>query len=511
MWDFLIALSLGTGLVLCTRFIVARRKRNPRGLPLPPGLKGLPLVGNIFQFPQVKPWEVYDEMCKEHGRHSFNSGQGILILGSHQRVVDLLDKRSANYSDRPAVPIIDMADFRWAFGTMPYGTMWKQHSRTFRKYFSNSGLRQFHPVMYEETKAFLRKVKSQPDVIFKDIEFLFGVLLMRVAYGFDDDQQNEVLIHNALSLISQFTDAMSPGKLLVNYIPALRHIPSWFPGTTFKKVFREIAHLSFLTLYPPFEEARTLFVRAPFRYFSVLISHVDAASCQSLGENRRHPSIAADLIDNLPEKSDPDYATLENIARGVCAMGYVAGAETTASWATALVYCLASYPDVQAKVRAELDAVVGSDRLPLVTDREKLPYLHAVVKEVGRWHSLGPLTGAPHSNIEDDEYDGYFIPKGTIIFSNIWAIMHDPDVFDKPFEFLPERYITDGKINPSVPDSDYAAFGHGRRICPGRYFANDAVFLMAAYLVATYTIVAPKDDMGNVAPMKLESAEAAVR
>ena len=122
--------------------------------------------------------------------------------------------------------------------------------------------------------------------------------------------------------------------------------------------------------------------------------------------------MAHSLIDRLPEKQDPNRAPLEQIARGVCAVAYVgklsglehhisatyhdfgqsiAGAETTVSSATALLYVLASYPKVQAKAQAEIDAVVGSDRLPLVTDREHLPYVHAIIKEVSRWYTVVPL------------------------------------------------------------------------------------------------------------------------
>ena len=72
---------------------------------------------------------------------------------------------------------------------------------------------------------------------------------------------------------------------------------------------------------------------------------------------------------------------------------FIGGAETTGSSATALLYAIANYPEVQAKAQAEIDAVVGSDRLPLVTDRENLPYLHAFVKEVGRWYTVVPLGG----------------------------------------------------------------------------------------------------------------------
>jgi cytochrome P450 len=69
----------------------------------------------------------------------------------------------------------------------------------------------------------------------------------------------------------------------------------------------------------------------------------------------------------------------------------IAGAETTVGSATALVYILASFLEVQTKGQAEVDKVIGSDRLPLVSDREELPYVHAIVKEVSRWFSVVPL------------------------------------------------------------------------------------------------------------------------
>ncbi|KAJ2926997.1 hypothetical protein H1R20_g10103, partial [Candolleomyces eurysporus] len=161
------------------------------------------------------------------------------------------------------------------------------------------------------------------------------------------------------------------------------------------------------------------------------------------GRKGSYPSMAADLIDRFPEDSNVNRAKMESIARDVCGVAYV-------------------------------------------------------VKEVGRWFTVAPL-GVPHSNSEDDEYDGFFIPKGTIIFQNNWAMMHNPDVFDKPFEFIPERYLKDGQIDLSVPDAEAAAFGHGRR--------NDAMFLMAASLLATYTLTIPKDEAGKIPPMKLQSQD----
>ncbi|RXW18855.1 hypothetical protein EST38_g6998 [Candolleomyces aberdarensis] len=437
----------------------------------------------MLQFPQVLPWEGYAKLCEEYGDMIYLKapGQGILVLGSKQRTVDLLDKRAANYSDRPAFPITELMDFTWTFGLMPYGLKWRQHRRAFHQYLNHNAMKLYHPIMQEETKSFLRKVKSQPDDIFDHVQFLFGTEIMRVAYGFDDIRRNEELIHNAEALIAGFADAVVPGRYLVNIFPSLRHVPSWCPGAGFKIFLESLARISFKTLYPPFEEAKHDFAN---------------------GKKGSHPSMAADLIDRLPEDSAVNRAEVESIARNVCGIAYVAGAETTVNLALALLYVLSSYPDIQSRGQTEIDSVVGLDRLPAATDIQDLPYVHAIVKEVGRWFTVVPL-GVPHSNSEDDEYDGFFIPKGTIIFQNNWAMMHNADAFEKPFEFIPERYLKNGQIDLSVPDAEAAAFGHGRR--------NDALFLMAASLLATYTLTTLKDEAGGTVPLKLQSQNPSVR
>lgn len=78
-------------------------------------------------------------------------------------------------------------------------------------------------------------------------------------------------------------------------------------------------------------------------------------------------------------------------------------------------------PEVQAKAQEEIDRVVGSDRLPSFDDREDLPYIDAIVKEVLRWHPVGPLA-FPHMATEDGVYEGYFIPKGALLIPNIWYV-----------------------------------------------------------------------------------------
>ena len=79
------------------------------------------------------------------------------------------------------------------------------------------------------------------------------------------------------------------------------------------------------------------------------------------------------------------------------------------------------YPEVQKKAQAQLDAVVGPNRLPEFADRARLPYIDAIVKEILRWHPVGPM-GFAHVSTEDDEYNGYFIPSGSIVMVNVWCV-----------------------------------------------------------------------------------------
>ena len=86
---------------------------------------------------------------------------------------------------------------------------------------------------------------------------------------------------------------------------------------------------------------------------------------------------------------------------------------------------MASHPDAQRRAQAEIDAVVGSKRLPTLDDMPLLPYTTALVKECLRWRNVTPL-GFPHTVREDDEYKpGYFIPKGSAVLPITWYIDSD--------------------------------------------------------------------------------------
>lgn len=121
------------------------------------------------------------------------------------------------------------------------------------------------------------------------------------------------------------------------------------------------------------------------------------------------------------------------------------------------------HPEVQKAAQAELDMVLGSDRLPTLADQEALPYMAAVMRESWRWEVVLPLA-LPHMLTADDEYKGYLIPKGAIVFPNSYSVMNDEIAYPHPTAFRPERFLKDGIIDQSVRNPAGASFGYGRRV-----------------------------------------------
>lgn len=125
------------------------------------------------------------------------------------------------------------------------------------------------------------------------------------------------------------------------------------------------------------------------------------------------------------------------------------------------VLYLMQNPDAQRKGQEEVDRVVGKDRLPDWQDIPNLTYANLILQETYRMNPLSPL-GIPHASIADDVYKGMFIPKGTTIYQNVWAMHHDESVYAEPFRFWPERYLPEEQGGRGEP-FPVGNFGFGRR------------------------------------------------
>ncbi|KAG6909549.1 hypothetical protein DXG01_016797 [Tephrocybe rancida] len=163
-----------------------------------------------------------------------------------------------------------------------------------------------------------------------------------------------------------------------------------------------------------------------------------------------------------------------------------------------MILAMATHQDKLRLAQAELDAVIGSE-MPVMNDRNKLPYIHAIVKETLRWQHSVPLSVA-RSTTQDDYYRGYLIPKNTVILPNIWALANEPNASYPPDIFAPERFLGE---NPQMDPSIYS-FGFGRRNCPGRELTENAVFIVTATLLSLFDIRPKVDEDGREIPINLE-------
>ncbi|KAL5205431.1 hypothetical protein ABZP36_033640 [Zizania latifolia] len=154
---------------------------------------------------------------------------------------------------------------------------------------------------------------------------------------------------------------------------------------------------------------------------------------------------------------------------------------TTLEWTMAE---LLRNPRAIAKVRAELKDVIGDKETVEEEDAARLPYLQAVLKESMRLHPVGPIL-IPHLAVEDGvEIGGYAVPKGTTVMFNVSAIMRDPASWERPDEFLPERFLNrEHPVDFRGKEFEFIPFGSGRRLCPGLPMAERVVpFILASLL-----------------------------
>jgi cytochrome P450 len=184
--------------------------------------------------------------------------------------------------------------------------------------------------------------------------------------------------------------------------------------------------------------------------------------------------------------------------RGLGAVLMDGGVETSSTYLQTFIIALLQSPESQLKAQKEIDSVVGGDRLPVMEDFKRLPYVKALVMEIFRYRPIFPV-GLPHVTTEDLTYQGYHIPKDSFIFMNIWGMYHHPDYFDEPEIFKPERYLnnqhgTKEGVN-TTGFRDNLPFGAGRRICPGEGMAMRTIMLNTMNLLWAFNFV--KDESGT--------------
>ncbi|KAJ7134691.1 cytochrome P450 [Mycena epipterygia] len=436
-------------------------RANSSGLPFPPGPPPRFLTGN--DLPAKQAWLTYTEWKRQYGDivHARFFGQHIILVNSLKIASELFEKRSHLYSDRPVAPMIDLIGWDFNVGLMPFTDKWRRHRRLFQQCFRRDISATYRPTQTKKIHDFLRGLLSNPDDFVALYKTVAAAIIMSTMYGYDVQPINDHFVTLSENAVKKLSDSGLPGAAAVNAFPILRHLPGWLPGCGFQYYAAECRKLTDEMQQVPLE-----FVK------------------QNMRDGTGAKSIVATLLETNQARGGSHEQ--EQIIRAVAATGYAA--------LGTFFLAMATHPEVQNKAQREIDAVIGTNRVPEFEDRPSLPYLEAIYREVMRWKPVLPL-GAPHATTEEDIFEGYFIPKGASVISNIWAMTHDESIYPEPDSFKPERFFTeDGELND---DDTILAFGFGRRICVGRHSADATIWATITSVLSTFTIAKAKDAEGK--------------
>jgi len=245
---------------------------------------------------------------------------------------------------------------------------------------------------------------------------------------------------------------------LCDAFPFIKALPAWLPGMGFKTDAAECRRLVVELVNEAYGHAKQQVV-VPSMVTDAIIRH-------GLDDDSKDPELVQAIKDSA----------------GTMCAGAV---ETTNATLMTFVYLMMKHPEVQQCAQANIDSVVGRQRLPDFEDRVSLPYVDAIMRETLRLHPVLPI-GGPRATTEDDVYRGYYIPQGAIVVVNVWGISHNEEKYPNPNMFMPERFLReDGTLN----DDDIPwVFGFGRRICPGKHVAGASLWSAMVCILALFRI-----------------------
>ncbi|KAF8183439.1 cytochrome P450 [Pholiota molesta] len=440
--EYTTSLSLLASLLLAGVAIMVLKfsRRRLQNGPYAPGPTPKPIIGNLFDIPS-----------KRAARHPW---QPHLVMNKLEDAEELFDRRSRIYSDRQVVPIMELMGWDHNIGLLQYGDKWRVHRKICQQNFNARAAVDYQPIIKSKVSQLLQGLLASPERFEEHNKTFSTSLLLTSMYGYDVNSLDD--------------NGSKPHERL----PVLRHVPKWFPGASSRRTAEEVKKLTDYLIQSPFDWVK-----------------------KRMAEGTSVPSLVSNFLETKGGKnaSPEDERMISDIAYSIYVAKFSQPRQTISMGLTFL-YLMAIHPEIQKKAQAEIDHITGGTRLPDFQDRPSLPYLEALYRELMRWMPPVPL-GLPHRLTEDDEYKGYFIPKGTSVIGNIWAMTHDEDRYPDPNAFKPERFFNkDGELND---DDHILAFGFGRRICVGKHVATSIVWMMITSILASFDIEKAKDSLGN--------------
>jgi cytochrome P450 len=337
-----------------------------------------------------------------------------------------------------------------------------------------SSAKSYVPYQVLENKQMLYEILHEPDNVLNAIRRYSNSLTTAMTFGWRTHSNDDPKMLQLFSGFEEFAVINQTGTAaLIDFYPFLRRLPDF--------------------LVPVRKRAKELHIKEKGLY----LGHWLKAK-ESIKNGTAKPCFCVDLA-----KTQAAEGFSDDQAAYISGTVLEAGSDTTSSTIYAFVQAMVLYPEIQKKAQAEIERVVGSERLPGMEDEMDLQYIRGIMKESLRWMPTTILGAVPHAVTKDDVYMGYAIPAGAGVMNNAYTINHDPKRFPEPRRFNPERYANDfqtlgeAAANPDASKRDQFTFGAGRRICPGIHVAERSLFLAISRILWAFDIKPKKDAQGN--------------
>ncbi|KAL6694743.1 cytochrome P450 [Trichoderma pleuroticola] len=365
---------------------------------------------------------------------SFNVlGQPVIVLNSVQVATDLLDKRGANYCDRPRFVLFEVMGWHKTLTFLRSGPSFRLHRRILQRGFQKSNIGQYRHLQEREATVLLRGIMDKPAEWEMILRRFSTAIALGVGFGIKIETDTDPFIQIAEDASYALGHGGAPAGTPVDFFPLFRYLPSFLHDRSLKFANQWRFAIANLRNKP---------------YEAIMASRTGMQS------------LVQEMIDQresqVQQGQSPDVS--EEDVKGAGAAVFAAAQDTT------------------------------------FDDRPNLQYIDFIVQETFRWSPVSPM-GVPHRSLKDDIYRGYFIPAGSFVYANTRAMTHDETVYQNPDEFDPDRYfpLEEGGRGEPLPNGQ---FGFGRRICVGQHFAEATIWLVVAVMLSTMSIEREKDASG---------------
>ena len=458
-------LSLCLAVTLLLLFLgLAKIRRNG----LPPGPFGLPIVGSLLHLGD-SPHLTLSKMAKVYGSvFSIRLGcRNVIVLNSQDVIKEAFSKKAGHFSSRPPFHSFQISSLGGK--SIVFGDFGPSHhrnkklaTRALHSVFSD--VNRFNTLAQQETEqlcSLLTELNTSeahdltPHLRNVAINFAF-----RLVFGDDLKQDYSVHFQSLMERAADFVENNSAINLL-----------DFFPWLHF--AFEKQCKATKAAVEELFD-----FVGGAYRlqrHANIKEAGVNVAA--SLDQIIREDMLSAGKQQDAA-KMPLDEDALVTILADIFGGG-IETVSTTLSWAMLLVL---SAPRLQDDLKAELMSEIGTERLPTLQDRAKLPLLQATVLEVLRKSTVIPLA-IPHYTTEDSTVAGYRVPKGTTVLANLWAVNHDPKHFHQPEIFNPYRFLDEEGQLLLNQQAFFLPFSTGGRRCLGATLAKAELFMFLGCLL----------------------------